>query len=324
MWDDLSMTEKAQLMKEAVSNGITDHTSIMKFVNNYSNKKSPEPKQTVQRPEQQPLNLESITSIGEDKIRRGLRLGELISRSSLQDRVSSNANIPSQGEYPESSRYDNGGVIERTDVEDNLREFYPTSFDQYPARVAQDSNYNPPGYGNIETFLPRPDNPEYDRILYNTPDGTFYRYDNPFPGDDTIVANDRVRDLNQAAQLDYLHVLRARDPQYQVLLKNLQDRYKGTNIEEEAKFWYNKDLENAKNKSVLDPYESYVNNATDGWLRSSFHTGTPQERLADRYPEDLDRMLRENPTLFEPTREIYNYLHPYELDEVEVVGKKIR
>jgi hypothetical protein len=99
----------------------------------------------------------------------------------------------------------------REDVEQSVRETYPYLYDRYPVKVVQDSTFNS-GYGDVETMLG--EDAQY---------GNGYYYENPYSNQNTIVFNNNVKNPNNAAILDYLHVLRKEDPEYQSLLKDLHN-----------------------------------------------------------------------------------------------------
>lgn len=207
-----------------------------------------------------------------------------------------------------------GGQKERTDIESKIYESYPgIPAGQYPVRVVEDNNFNPPGYGDIETML------KEDAIY----DGGAYTYKNPYPNENTIVFNNDVPNPLNAAALDYLHVLRNEDPEYQQLLQNLHSTVMKNreDIVHNAKKRRNEDIKRVGRKNV-QPLSRYIENEEDGWLRNMLHPGTREELIQDNYYPDKQQLLDWNPYLFEPTREIYNYLHPYELPNVDVYSTK--
>lgn len=210
--------------------------------------------------------------------------------------------------------YEDGGPKPRPDIEKSIAEYYDgIPQDAYPVHVVQDNNFNPPGYGDIETML-------REDALY---DGGAYKYPNPYPDENTIVFNNRVPDPEQAAILDYLHVLRAEDNQYKELLGNLHNSVMSDKggLQYTARERRNEDAQRVGEENVL-PLSRYIENEEDGWLRNMFHPGTREDLERDNYYPDKKQMLQWNPELYEPTREIYNYLHPYVLPEVTVTAKK--
>ena len=54
-----------------------------------------------------------------------------------------------------------------------------------------------------------------------------------------------------------------------------------------------------------------------------FHPGTSEELIQDNYYPDRQQLLDWSPDLYEPTREIYNYLHPYEPEDVDVYPEEV-
>lgn len=215
------------------------------------------------------------------------------------------------------NQYAQGGYTDRPDLEEGLTKEYKYLAEKYPAHVIQDSTYmkDVPGserFGNIETML-REDAwyPELD-----------YLYRNPYPQENTIVFNEDVRDPQTAVNLDYLHVLREEDPDYNKALEAIMEigRSPGTDFYLNAQEEYSRQL-----KKGVEPQsmEQLIGNEVDGWLRNMFHPGTPEELEADNYRKDRATMLfEESPWLYEPTREVYNYLHPYELDEITITPDK--
>jgi hypothetical protein len=196
--------------------------------------------------------------------------------------------------------------VRRQDVEQSISDTYPYMYDKYPAKVIQDNTFNS-GKGNIETMLG-------EDAYY--PESN-YTYKNPYPNENTIVFNDKIRDPKIAAQLDYLHVLRKEDPVYRELLDNLDKAADDTDITYWARERYEEDKRNNNGEEVM-PLSRYRENEEDGWLRNMFHPGTKEEMQQDNYYPNKQEMLDYNPPLYEPTREIYNYLHPTELPEVVV------
>lgn len=210
--------------------------------------------------------------------------------------------------------YAEGGQKSRPDIEKSITNYYEgIPENAYPVHVVQDNNFNPPGYGNIETML-------REDALY---DNGAYRYNNPYPNENTIVFNDKVTDPEQASILDYLHVLRAEDPYYKGLLDNLHNEVMQSrgDVYQNALNRRAEDIERVGENNVLST-ERYIENEEDGWLRNMFHPGTREELERDNYYPDRNQLLEWNPDLYEPTREIYNYLHPYTLPEQVVSTKR--
>lgn len=201
-----------------------------------------------------------------------------------------------------------GTFIPRPDIEKKISDYYSS---QYPVHVIQDNNFNPPGYGNIETMLK-------EDAIYNN--GS-YVYKNPFPNENTIVFNNKVRNPETASILDYLHVLRSEDSYYKKLLKQLHDVVVSTkgDVYQNALRRRQDDID--INGQEEFPLSKYIENEEDGWLRNLFHPGSPSEIEFDNYYPDKRQLLEWNPDLYEPTREIYNYLHPYKLPELIVYGQ---
>jgi hypothetical protein len=197
----------------------------------------------------------------------------------------------------------------REDIERSLSEEYPGLYETYPANIIQDNTFNS-GKGDIEAML--------GEDAYYPETG--YTYRNPYEGENTIVFNDKVKNPKTAAQLDYLHVLRKEDPIYQRLLQNLHKASEDTDVTYTARQRYEEDKKNNKGKEVM-PLSRYVENEEDGWLRNMFIPDDELKQDSSYYP-DKKQLLEWNPTLQEPTREIYNYLHPYTLPEVTVGYKK--
>ena len=206
--------------------------------------------------------------------------------------------------------------IERTDIEQGIKDYYSgIPDDKYPVRVVEDNNFNPPGYGNIETML------KEDAIY----DGGEYTYKNPYPDENTIVFNNEVKNPLNASILDYLHVLRHEDPEYQQLLQNLHNTvmgHKEGDIYQSAEERRKEDIKRV-GKNNVQPLSKYIENEEDGWLRNMFHPGTREELIQDNYYPDRQQLLDWSPDLYEPTREIYNYLHPYELEDVDVYPEEV-
>ena len=75
--------------------------------------------------------------------------------------------------------------------------------------------------------------------------------------------------------------------------------------------------------SKVEMTSKYIENEEDGWLRNMFHPGTREELIQDNYYPDRQQLLDWSPDLYEPTREIYNYLHPYELEDVDVYPEEV-
>lgn len=202
--------------------------------------------------------------------------------------------------------------VRRTDLEEGLSEEYPYFLEQYPAYVVQDNNFNPQGYGNIEAMLK--EDAWYQNINY--------LYKNPYPNQNTIVFNNRVINPQRAVNLDYLHVLRREDPYYKQLLLELHNvLQRNDEIMYSAKLRYEEDKKKNKGKEVM-PFYRYVENEVDGWLRNMFHGGSPKELKQDKYYPYIDEMLERNQHLIDPTRNIYNYLHPTELPEIVIMNKQ--
>jgi hypothetical protein len=202
------------------------------------------------------------------------------------------------------------GFKRRRDLEESLEKEYSYLYGKYPVYVIQDNTFNS-GKGNIETMLGEDAYyPEFN-----------YTYKNPYPNKNTIVFNDKIRDPKIAAQLDYLHVLRKEDPVYKQLLDNLDKAAHGTDITYWARRRYEDDKRNNNGKEVM-PLSRYRENEEDGWLRNMFHPGTKEEMRQDNYYPNKQEMLDHNPSLYEPTREIYNYLHSYSLPEITVYSKR--
>lgn len=215
------------------------------------------------------------------------------------------------------NQYKGGSPVQtgREDIEQGIRNEYKDLYDKYPARVYQDDNFmNVPGagdWGTIETFM-------QDKIRYP---GINYTYRNPYPGQDTIVFNNKTPDPQTAANLDYLHVLRKRSPEYQEVLEPLMKiaRNPKGDFMLQAEDIYNRQLEESGD---AEPIEYLLNNVVDGYLRNMFHPGSREDLERDNYDPDIYRMFEESPWLYEPTRDIYNFLHPKELDEVVVTPNK--
>ena len=201
-----------------------------------------------------------------------------------------------------------GTFIPRPDIEKKISDYYGS---QYPVHIIQDNNFNPPGYGDIETMLK-------EDAIYNN--GS-YIYKNPFPNENTIVFNNKVRNPETASILDYLHVLRSEDSYYKKLLKQLHDVVVSTkgDVYQNALRRRQDDID--RNGQEEFPLSKYIENEEDGWLRNLFHPGSPSEIEFDNYYPDKRQLLEWNPDLYEPTREIYNYLHPYKLPELIVYGQ---
>lgn len=215
-------------------------------------------------------------------------------------------NTFAEGGYKDSAENSNQTYQRREDLEQSLQQEYPYLYDNYPVNIIQDNTFNS-GHGDIEAML--------GEDAYYPESG--YTYKNPYEGQNTIVFNDKIKNPKIATQLDYLHVLRKKDPTYQSLLRNLDAAADDTDIIYGARQRYEEDKK-ANNGVEVMPFNRYVENEEDGWLRNMFHPGTKEELEQDNYYPDRQQLLEWNAPLQEPTREIYNYLHPYPLSEVTV------
>lgn len=200
-------------------------------------------------------------------------------------------------------------VKRREDIEQSLSEEYPYLYDQYPAYIIQDNSFNS-GKGDIETMLG-------EDAYYPE---TNYTYKNPFAGENTIVFNDKIKNPKTAAKLDYLHVLRKKDPIYQKLLQDLHKSFVNSDVINTAKQRYKEDKKNNNGKEVM-PFSRYVENEEDGWLRNMLHPGTAKEMEEDNYYPDKAQLMNWNRALINPTKQIYSYLYPTELPELIVTDK---
>lgn len=210
----------------------------------------------------------------------------------------------------------------RTDLEEGLAKEYKYLYDEYPVRVYQDPNYNSGIDSHIEYIRGYPEwqpGLEFPKVDYNNGHVVY----SPAPFSDVIVFDNTVKDPQTAVNLDYLHQLEERDPEFQKLLNELKqaelEQMKKSDEADDPKIFAYL-MDQALDDMNLNPgvvnKERALSNRITAWLRGMLHPGkTPETR--DGYPMVQDE-LELAPYLYEPTRNIINYLYPIELPEVIV------
>ena len=187
----------------------------------------------------------------------------------------------------------------------DVTEQYKTSLEQeWPVlkhvqyHIVEDPQYlaGDYGYGDIETFIKASGYDYFD----DSGDITLYTYPNPYPEENTIVYNpDRISNPREAIKLDLLHVLRADDPEYKKLLKNIR-------VSDDDEIIQNLLQDERNNKTQGLSREQRFNNAIDGFLRGQLVQGTPEEIKAKNYDPESDRKW--NPTLLKSVQPILKYI----------------
>lgn len=184
--------------------------------------------------------------------------------------------------------YAEGGVIEDPPNKNGLREspqdstYKANIFQQYPKLsivygnkgenlvIKADTNFKPSeiGYGNIEFF-----DKEQDSVRY----GKGYNYANPNPKGYGILYNPKANIDQQDIFLDLLHGMKADST-----FNSERDKFKEQTLKargDDANYFYNRDREEG---FAVDGYDYWINNYTDGLLRSEMYEGDSGDYLIER------------------------------------------